>query len=600
MRARLTSFSVTCVIFTLFIWAGSALAQNGRLRIHVVPKQAYAFVDGHAMGEAGRGTLKLSQGDHKIALYNYGYRPAFRDVSISAGKTTTLDVTLDAVAGAINGPWGCITIEGPPRAAVLLNGKTPDYFVGHIDEFNHNWWWKQELLVPPGAYQVTVLQGDKELWSGSVDVPQDKRVVIDVPRGVRKTVSWSRGERLKSIPRFKAGVASATVAIAKPTAQLSVSNAQTAATTPSPQSSANNTQISCGNAARLNWLSTNAQHVDISGLGSVAASGEETVQPQKTTTYTLTSSGPGGTASSSAVVDVNNSLQATLSGSPTELHYKRVGDQAAEEDSATLSWSTSGANSVSIDPLGSVDASGTRTLQIAPKKTDVGDIDETTSYTLTATNSCGASETRTATFHITGSIEPVAAVKQLESALSLHSVYFPTDQPRVNSPTVGLLSSQQGVLTSLASDFKKYLQFKPDAHLILEGHADLRGSPEYNKALSERRLGITKNYLVGQGVPEAAIETQPFGDQQNLNADEVKQLIDQNPDLTGQEKQKLLDNLHTIVLANNRRVDVTLSSTGQQSVRYYPFNVKDSLTLIGRKVNNHQNPAPRLKRHNRK
>lgn len=600
MRLRLTSFIITCSIAMLLIWVGPASAQDGRLKIHVVPKQAYVFVDGNAMREAGRGTLKLSQGEHKIALYNYGYKPAFRDVSISAGKTTTLDVTLDAVPGAVNGPWGCITIEGPPRAAVLLNGKTPEYFVGHIDEFNHNWWWKQELLVPPGTYQVTVLQSDKELWSGSVDVPQDKRVVINVPRGIRKTVSWPRGERLKSISRFKAGVASATVAIAKPTAQLSVSNAQTTATTLTPRSSANSTQISCGNAAQLNWSSTDAQHVDISGLGSVAASGEKTVQPRKTTTYTLTGSGPGGTASSSAVVDVDNSLQATLNGSPTELRYKRVGDQTVEEDSATLTWSTSGANSVSIEPLGTVDASGTRTLQIAPKKTDVGNIDETTSYTLTATNSCGASETRTVAFHITGSIEPVAAVKQLESELSLHSVYFPTDQPRANSPAVGLLSSQQEVLTSLASDFKKYLEFKPDAHLILEGHADPRGSQEYNKALSERRLGITKNYLVGQGVPEAAIETQPFGDQRNLNADEVKQLIDQNPDLTAQEKQRLLDNLHTIVLANNRRVDVTLSSTGQQSVRYYPFNVEDSLTLIGRKVNNHRNPDPRLKRHDRK
>jgi len=35
-----------------------------------------------------------------------------------------------------------------------------------------------------------------------------------------------------------------------------------------------------------------------------------------------------------------------------------------------------------------------------------------------------------------------------------------------------------------------------------------------------------------------------------------------------------------LVLANNRRVDVTLSTTGQQSVRRYPFNAKDFLALI--------------------
>jgi len=33
-------------------------------------------------------------------------------------------------------------------------------------------------------------------------------------------------------------------------------------------------------------------------------------------------------------------------------------------------------------------------------------------------------------------------------------------------------------LLSLASDFRKYLEIKPDAHLILEGHADPRASVE--------------------------------------------------------------------------------------------------------------------------
>jgi hypothetical protein len=41
--------------------------------------------------------------------------------------------------------------------------------------------------------------------------------------------------------------------------------------------------------------------------------------------------------------------------------------------------------------------------------------------------------------------------------------------------------------------------------------------------------------------------------------------------------------LRVLVLANNRRVDVTLSTTGQQSVRRYPFNAKDFLALISTK-----------------
>ena len=45
----------------------------------------------------------------------------------------------------------------------------------------------------------------------------------------------------------------------------------------------------------------------------------------------------------------------------------------------------------------------------------------------------------------------------------------------------------------------------------------------------------------------------------------------------------MLSNLRVIVLANNPRVDISLSTTGQQSVRRYPFNAKDALGLISTK-----------------
>jgi len=38
-----------------------------------------------------------------------------------------------------------------------------------------------------------------------------------------------------------------------------------------------------------------------------------------------------------------------------------------------------------------------------------------------------------------------------------------------------------------------------------------------------------------------------------------------------------------MVLANNRRVDVALSTTGEQSTRLYPFNARDFLALISLK-----------------
>ncbi|HZP18109.1 MAG TPA: OmpA family protein [Terriglobales bacterium] len=174
-------------------------------------------------------------------------------------------------------------------------------------------------------------------------------------------------------------------------------------------------------------------------------------------------------------------------------------------------------------------------------------------------------------------------IKRLEQRLALHSIYFPTAQPTAAKPNAGLVKSQQETLIALAADFKKYLESKPDAHLILEGHADPRGSAEYNQALSERRVNRTKGFLIGQGVPEANIETKAFGAQQQLSSDQVRQSVEQASDITPGEKQRILKNMRTIILASNRRVDVTLSAPGveQTSVRQFPFNAADALTLIG-------------------
>ncbi|HLY42462.1 MAG TPA: OmpA family protein [Terracidiphilus sp.] len=182
---------------------------------------------------------------------------------------------------------------------------------------------------------------------------------------------------------------------------------------------------------------------------------------------------------------------------------------------------------------------------------------------------------------------------RLEARLALHSVFFPTDQPRAAHPEGGLVESQQKTLSTLATDFKSYLVIKPDAHLTLTGHADVRGSAEYNQALTERRVNRAKAFLVEQGVPENAIDTRAVGKEQELSKDEVRGLVEQNPDLSDAEKAKVLHRLNVIVLAQNRRVDITLSTTGQQSVQLYPFNAADSMTLLSEKAPAKKKAAPK-------
>lgn len=561
MRSKSRESLILSTVLLVLAGGISAFAQDGKLNIHVTPKQAYIFVDGRAISEASKHhSLSLSAGDHKIELVNYGYQPANRTVAITAGKTTDLEVTLEAIAATVSGPFGAMTIEGADRDAVLLNGKTPEYFVGHGDEFNHDWWWKQELVVPPGTYQVTILGGDKEIWSGPVNVPANQRVVVDIPKGVRKTVPWPRGEKLSTIPRFTVGTASATVAVAKPTAELSATAAQ----------------LNCGDASQLKWTSSDAPHVEISPVGPVAASGEQAIQPKQTTTYNMMALGPGGTATSSVTVNLSTSIQANLGLSPTEIRYKRVGDKVVEDSSTALNWTATNASTVSIDPLGAVDPSGSRTLQVAPRKADPGPVDETVVYTLTAANGCGGAETRTATLHIVGSIE------NPEVKLSMRSVYFSTDRPRGLKSEAALLPSERDTLKTIAEAFKQYLAVKPDARLLLSGHADRRGPEAYNKPLSERRAELAKRFLVEQGIAEANIETEAYGKEKNLTADQVKQLLDQDADLSAEDRQKALQKLPTIVLAYNRRVDLTLSPAGQESARQYPFKAEDFARLVDR------------------
>jgi outer membrane protein OmpA-like peptidoglycan-associated protein len=533
------------------------VAQDGKLKVNAHPPEAYVFVDGQAMGQAYH-KLELGAGNHHIDVVNYGYKPLSQDVSVAEGKTTTIEATLEPVSEPVSGPWGSITIEKAQRDAIFLNGKSAAFFVGHGDEFNHDLGRKQELVVPPGTHQLMVVRQGKEIWSGAVVVPADQRVVVDIPGGVRKTVPWSRGEHLSPSPRFKAGIASATVAVAKPTAQLS---------SQAPQ-------VNCGDSTQLKWTTTDVGEVAITQVGNVNASGEKTVEPKQATTYELKAVGPGGTATASTTVTVNSAVQAELALSPAEVQYKRVGDKIVAQPSSALNWSASNASAVSIDPFGTVDPSGNKPLQVTPKKTDPGPIDETVTYTLTASNSCGGTETKTATLHITGDIAPPVVI-------AMRSVYFATDRPGQKNLAAGLVPSQQQTLTKLAADFKAFLDQNPGAQITLTGHADRRGAKSYNQALSQRRADAVKSFLVEQGIAVEKIETRAYGADQNMTPSEVTELMAANPDATEQARKEAMARLTTMVYAQNRRVDMELN-TGQQSVRNYPFAVEELSDLVKR------------------
>ena len=70
-----------------------------------------------------------------------------------------------------------------------------------------------------------------------------------------------------------------------------------AAAQPTVTLSASPAQVNSGDTTTLSWSSTDATDADIEpGVGKVAVQGSTPVNPTGSTTYTITATGPGGTA----------------------------------------------------------------------------------------------------------------------------------------------------------------------------------------------------------------------------------------------------------------------------------------------------------------
>ena len=73
-----------------------------------------------------------------------------------------------------------------------------------------------------------------------------------------------------------------------------------------------------------------------------------------------------------------------------------------------------------------------------------------------------------------------------------------------------LTAAARATLDRQAEWLKRY----PNRRVVVEGHADERGTREYNIALGERRANAAKNYLVARGISANRITTISYGKEQ--------------------------------------------------------------------------------------
>ena len=100
-----------------------------------------------------------------------------------------------------------------------------------------------------------------------------------------------------------------------------------------------------------------------------------------------------------------------------------------------------------------------------------------------------------------GSLE-VSSLNDPNSPLSQRVLYFELDSSQIKD-------EDRDIITVHA----EFLAAHSDITIVLEGHADERGSREYNIALGEKRAKAVKQLMTLQGVAESQIQVISFGEE---------------------------------------------------------------------------------------
>lgn len=107
--------------------------------------------------------------------------------------------------------------------------------------------------------------------------------------------------------------------------------------------------------------------------------------------------------------------------------------------------------------------------------------------------------------------------QELERLRAEHIVYFDFDMSTVSSEFSAVLDAHAN-----------YLNKNTNVNVLVEGHADERGTPEYNIALGERRAKSIITYLENMGVSSSQLRMVSYGEEKPMIKDRSENAFSKN------------------------------------------------------------------------
>jgi hypothetical protein len=322
----------------------------GKLTISTNVDDADILVDGDLKpGSGGREqTIPVVAGIHKITVEKRGYdAPTEQQVEIVNDHVATLRFNLAKSVGNASDTEAdtYFILKSQARAKVRIDGNS----AGEVQPDG-----SFSLKTTPGSHQVAL----------TLDGYQPLEKSVTVKAGNRRPIDMS----LTAIP-------APVIAFFR----------------------AASTSIQQGQQVKLEWKIQNAASVKIDqGIGTVQPESSVNVNPNETTTYTLTAAGEGGTQSGRISITV------AAAAKPTIDSFEPGAEKIPSGGSVKLYWSSQNAKEgvITSDAGDSMNVGAQGPKEVKPTKT--------TTYTLVVKGLGGSSDARTA--HVTVEVAPAPVV----------------------------------------------------------------------------------------------------------------------------------------------------------------------------------------------